>query len=204
MKFLLPLCAILWLSLAIGGVVYLAHYKNTPAEKNSSYPVIFPSESRIERHSEIPTLIFFAHPKCPCTRASLRELARLMADADGKLQAVVVFIKPQGEGEEWTKTDLRASSEMIPNVRVVIDEGERETRIFNAETSGLTLLYDLNGILRFGGGITASRGHEGDNAGRRAIFEIVTRETDNRAETFVFGCSLYKKDCQGELMPNAQ
>lgn len=204
MKFLLYFCIILWLSTAIGGVIYLTRYENTPAEKNVSYPAVFPAESHIERHAERSTLIFFAHPKCPCTRASLRELARLMTDVNGKLQAYVVFSKPKDESEEWTATDLRASAEVIPNVRVLIDEDERETKIFNAQTSGLTLLYDREGNLRFDGGITASRGHEGDNAGSRAIFEIITKENEQNAETLVFGCPLHKKDCQGELMQITQ
>lgn len=203
MKFLLYFCIILWLSAAIGGVIYLSQYENTPGEKNVSYPMIFPVESSIERSAERPTLIFFAHPKCPCTRASLRELARLMTDVSDKLQVFVVFSKPKETSEEWTETDLRRSAEAIPNVRVLIDEDERETKIFQAQTSGLALLYDRDGNLRFDGGITASRGHEGDNAGSRAIFEIVAKESDKTAETAVFGCPLHKKDCQGELMKNA-
>jgi hypothetical protein len=199
MRFLLFPCIILWLSIAVGGVFYLARYENTPAAQDVSYPTVFPPESRIERGRGRPTLIFFAHPKCPCTRASLRELARLMTDAGGRLQAYVVFIKPAGEGEEWTKTDLRTSAEAIPNARVLIDEDERETKIFGAQTSSLTLLYDRDGNLRFSGGITAARGHEGDNAGRRAVFELITEEVDKKVETLVFGCPLHKKDCQGEL-----
>jgi hypothetical protein len=194
----------LWLSTAVGGVFYLARYENTPAAADVFYPPVFPPESRIERAGERSTLVFFAHPKCPCTRASLRELARLMTDAEGKLQAYVVFMKPKGENEAWTETDLRRSAGAIPNVRVVIDEDERETRIFGAQTSGLTLLYDRDGNLRFGGGITASRGHEGDNAGSRAIFQIITQDASNAAETAVFGCPLHKKDCAGELMENAR
>jgi len=204
MKFLLCLCSILWLSVAIGGVFYLARYENTPAETNGSYPSVFPPESRIERESKRATLIFFAHPKCPCTRASIRELSRLMTDVNGNLQAYVVFSRPKGETEEWTETDLRAKAQAIPNVRVLIDDEERETKIFNAQTSGLTLLYDSDGNLRFDGGITASRGHEGDNAGSRAIFEIIMKDSIKTADTAVFGCPLHKKDCQGELMESAQ
>ncbi|HEX8737712.1 MAG TPA: hypothetical protein VF721_20435 [Pyrinomonadaceae bacterium] len=204
MRFLFFLGNILWLSIAVGGVFYLAQYENTPAEKNVFYPSTFPSESRIGRDAGRPTLVFFAHPKCPCTRASLRELERLIAQVDGRLQAYVVFIKPKGEGEEWLETDLRAKAETIPNVRVVIDEDERETGIFGAQTSGLTLLYDRDGNLRFEGGITASRGHEGDNAGSRAIFEIIMKDALKTTETAVFGCPLHKKDCQGELMEKTQ
>lgn len=204
MKFFVSFCVILWFSTVVSGVIYLTRYENTSADTNISYPLTFPPESRIERRTDLPTLIFFAHPKCPCTRASLHELERLMTDVDGKLQVFMVFIKPKDESEEWTETDLRKSAEAIPNVKVLIDEGERETNIFNAQTSGLVLFYDINGTLRFNGGITASRGHEGDNAGRQAIFEIITKEADKSTETFVFGCPLHSKDCKGELMPYAQ
>lgn len=204
MKYLLFFCAILWFSIAVGGVFYLMRYENTPAEKNAFYPSTFPPESRIEQSAERSTLIFFAHPKCPCTRASVRELSRLLTDVNGKLQVYVVFIRPKDESEEWTQTDLRASAEAIPKVRILIDEDGRETKIFNAQASGLVLLYDRHGNLRFEGGITASRGHEGDNAGSRALFEIVMQETDETVKTPVFGCPLHNKDCQGESMQYAQ
>lgn len=190
--------------MVICGVFYLAKYENTPAANNVSYPPIFPPESQIKRDFNQPTLIFFAHPKCPCTRASIRELSRLMTNVNGNLRVYVVFGKPSDESEEWTRTDLRANAEAIPNVRVLIDEDERETKIFNAQTSGLTLVYDRAGNLRFDGGITSSRGHEGDNAGSNAIFEIVTADNVKTAETAVFGCPLHKKDCQGALMETAQ
>ncbi|MDQ3801804.1 MAG: RedB protein [Acidobacteriota bacterium] len=216
MRLLLSFGAVLWLSVVAAGILHLARYENTPAAGNLSYPTVFPSESRIGRDARRATLVFFAHPKCPCTRASLRELARLVTDTGGSLQAIVVFIKPKGESEQWTETDLRANAAAIPNVRVLIDEDERETRIFGAQTSGLALVYDRAGNLRFGGGITASRGHEGDNAGSRAIFEIITGERkeeeveeeeglNKTAETAVFGCPLHKKDCHdGELMEKTQ
>lgn len=204
MKFLLCFCTLLWLFTAVGGVFYLTRYENTPAAEKVSYPLIFPPVSRIERDPAHLTLIFFAHPKCPCTRASIRELSRLMTSVNGNLQAYVIFSKPADESEEWTATDLRTNAEAIPNVRVLIDEDERETQIFNAQTSGLTLLYDRDGSLRFDGGITASRGHEGDNAGSRAIFEIITENVVKTTETAVFGCPLHKKDCRGEFLENTQ
>lgn len=134
----------------------------------------------------------------------MRELARLMTDVPNRLTTYVVFIRPENESEEWTETGLRESAEAIPNVRVVIDSNNRETGIFNAQTSGLTLLYDREGKLQFDGGITAARGHEGDNPGRLAIAEIVTQKIDKTAETLVFGCPLHNKDCEGELMQHAQ
>jgi hypothetical protein len=203
MRFLFLFCAILWFSAAVGGVFYLMRYESTTAVR-VSYPATLPAESSMEPDGERPTLIFFAHPKCPCTRSSLRELSRLITNVNGRVQAYVVFIQPEDEDELWTQTDLRTSAEAIPNVRVLIDRGERETHIFNAQTSGLVLLYDRKGNLRFNGGVTASRGLEGDNGGSRAIFEIVTQEVEKTAETSVFGCPLLNKDCPGGPTQYAQ
>jgi hypothetical protein len=200
MKVILFGISAIWLSVAIGGVVYLARYENTPSESAVSYPAAYPSTSRIDRDAEMSTLLFFAHPKCPCTRASLRELARLMADLDGRMQAFVVISKPPGSDEDWTNTELRTNAEAIPNVHVLIDLDNRETDLFGARTSGVTLLYDRRGELRFNGGITAARAHEGDNAGSRAIFDIVTNDADQRAAGPVFGCPIHDKNCTGELI----
>lgn len=204
MKKILILGAVIWFCAVVGGLAFLVRYENTPVQSGASYPQVFPPESRIERDAELPTLLFFSHPKCPCTRASLRELSRLMTDVDGKLQVVIVFIKPPDADEDWTNTDLRAYAESIPHVRVLIDEDERETRVFGAEVSGLNLLYDRSGNLRFNGGITAGRGHEGDNAGRRAIYEIITESQSQTTETIAFGCPLHEKNCPGKVIQNAE
>lgn len=200
MKLLYFFVLTLWFSVSIAGAVYLARYKNTAAEETNVYPKVFPEASSIQRNATLPTLIFFVHPKCPCTRASLHELNRLMTDINGKLKIHFVFIKPPETDETWTQTDLRASAETVPDARILIDEGGRETEIFNARTSGLILLYDRNGNLRYDGGITSSRGHEGDNSGRAAIYQIISQDSNLPAEMPVFGCPLREKDCQGEKM----
>jgi hypothetical protein len=117
-----------------------------------------------------------AHPKCPCTRASIGELAAIMAHCQGRLNAYVLFMKPEGFTEDWEKTDLWQSASQIPDVQVISDPSGEEARRFSAVTSGQTLLYDLKGELLFSGGITPSRGHSGDNAGKSAIVSIINRE----------------------------
>lgn len=204
MKSLLIIGALVWLSVVVYGTAWLTRYENTAAESGVAYPTSFPSESRLERDPARPTLIFFAHPKCPCTRAAINELARLMTDIDQKAVAYVVFIKPRDESDDWTNTELRSAAGSIPNVTVVTDNDERETHIFNAQTSSLTLLYDSSGKLRFDGGITAGRGHEGDNAGRTAIFDLITADAGSTAATSVFGCPLHQKDCPGQLPPGEE
>jgi hypothetical protein len=63
-------------------------------------------------------------------------------------------------------------------------------RAFGAKTSGFTALYAPDGRLLFHGGITASRGHEGDSAGAAAIVDFVVLGTASVRNTAVYGCGL--------------
>ena len=144
----------------------------------------------MERANDRPTLVMLAHPHCPCTQASIGELAQLMARLQGKVAAYVLFVKPKEAGRDWDDTDLRRSAEAIPGVKVLLDPDGVEARLFGAETSGHTQLFAADGRLLFSGGITASRGHAGGNAGETAIVALVNNQTPARSETLVFGCAL--------------
>jgi len=138
------------------------------------------------------------HPQCPCSRASIGELALLMAQSQGRLKAYVLFLKPAGFSDDWEKTDLWQSAAGIPGVKPLVDYDGMEARRFHAKTSGQTVLYDAEGRLLFSGGITAARGHAGDNAGRSAIVSLVNAKVADKAETPVFGCPLFDEnsDCR--------
>ena len=82
----------------------------------------------------------------------------------------------------------------------MMDGDGREARLFQAVTSGQTILYDSHGRLLFSGGITASRGHSGDNAGRSAIVSLVNAEVPDRTETLVFGCPLFTPDSECRVL----
>jgi hypothetical protein len=140
-----------------------------------------------------------AHPHCPCTRASIGELASIMAHSQGRLTAYVLFLKPQVFSEDWEKTDLWQSAATIPGVTVIPDDDGREARLFRAVTSGQVVLYHSEGRLLFSGGITSSRGHSGDNAGQSSIVSLVNAGVPVRTETFVFGCPLFdpNSECWG-------
>ena len=61
---------------------------------------------------------------------------------------------------------------------------------FGALASGQTMFYDADGTLQFSGGITASRGHSGDNAGRSTITALLFNGKSAVRSTPVFGCYL--------------
>lgn len=187
----------LWLLLVGIGLAVLWAYKNTPGVA-AKPPASWPAESPIQRATDKATLVMLAHPHCACTRASIGELALLMAHSRGRLTAYVLFLKPAGFSDGWERTDLRQSASGIPGVNVVIDDDGLEARRFRAMTSGQTSLYDTDGRLLFSGGITGARGHSGDNAGRSAIESILNTGAADRSETFVFGCPLFDEnsECQ--------
>src|SRR5436309_2046040 len=57
-------------------------------------PVDWPAESRIKTETGKARLVVLMHPQCPCSRATVEELARLMARCQGKLSAEVLMIQP--------------------------------------------------------------------------------------------------------------
>jgi hypothetical protein len=187
----------LWLLIVGGGLSVLWGYENAPGIA-AEPPHTWPADSQIQRAPDGYTLVMLVHPHCPCTRATIGELAQLMAHSQGRLTAYVLFLKPSGFSDDWEKTDLWQNAVSIPGVHAIADGDGVEARRFRAATSGQTILYDTKGRLLFSGGITESRGHSGDNAGRSAIIALVNESAVDRTETSVFGCPLFdeKSECR--------
>ena len=179
-----------WLVVVASGLGILLSYATTPGDIGDP-PRYWPKASTIERAEGMSTLVMFAHPRCPCTRASLAELERIMARSGGRLSAVVAFLSPSSEAAGWAKTDLWDRASAISGVRAVEDVDGREARRFHVATSGHALVYDASGAKTFSGGITSARGHEGTTAGGRAIAEGLSGSPAPDAGASVFGCSLF-------------
>jgi hypothetical protein len=186
----LLLAVAIWLSAVVGGLALLGRKANTPG-KASIAPSQWPVATTVRLDSGRATLVMFLHPNCPCSRATIEELNGLMAHCNGKITIYALFLKPKGVSDAWVHTDLWRSAEAIPGVHALSDEGGLEAHRFGAKTSGQTYLYGPKGDLLFRGGITAARGHSGDNAGRDAVQALLVGGSGRRdVTTPVFGCSL--------------
>jgi hypothetical protein len=119
------------------------------------------------------------------------ELAQVVAHVQGKARVFVLFYAPRNSGSDWTNTSLRRTAAEIPGVTVFSDIDGREARRFGAETSGHTFLYAPDGRLLFNGGITASRGHSGDNVGEGTLISLINNQPVTQSKTLVFGCPLH-------------
>jgi hypothetical protein len=192
-RLILTAAGALWLSMVGAGIGLLWSYESTPGFAAAT-PGRWPADSRIKPAADRATLVMLAHPHCPCTRASIGELSRLMTQAQGRVTAYVLFVKPPNFSDGWEQTDLWASAAAIPGVTVVRDDNGVEAVRFHAATSGQTVLYDAAGNLLFSGGITSARGHAGDNAGRTAIVSLLTSDEAEERGTLVFGCPLFAQN----------
>lgn len=153
----------------------------------------WPSGTVVQPGRDGATLVMVLHPRCPCSTASLDELSGLLARCGHRVATRILFAMPEDPGPDWTASSLVSAARALPGVEVLEDRGGREARRF-ARTSGQVQLYDGGGVLRFSGGITPGRGHQGDNEGRAAIEAILGGRTPPATSTPVFGCLLDKSD----------
>jgi hypothetical protein len=191
----LVLCAaLLWVGAAVGGIVYIFHYESRPAPR-SEVARVWPEDSGLARHRDGFQLVMTVHPRCPCTRASVSELNKLMLAWGGRVQAIALVSKPFELPDLWSETDITARLRQIPHVQVLHDLGGQKASAFGAVSSGQTLLYDGSGRLVFDGGLTAFRGHEGPSVGGALLKQLVAGRSAAASSSKVFGCSLKEKFC---------
>jgi hypothetical protein len=177
-------------TLGVGfGLHKLMQYSYTPGRPAVAAPV-WPANPWVAPALNHPTLLVFAHPRCPCSRATIGELARIMATYRSRVSVTVFFYAPSTEAADWDRTDLWRDASAIPGVRAAEDRDGAAARLFGAFTSGETLLFGTDGRLAFHGGITPARGHAGDSSGRDAILNLLAGRPAARASAPVFGCSI--------------
>jgi hypothetical protein len=181
---------LIWLTMIGTGYLLLAAYHARPGPPGSPARR-WPEESPIGLDPTRPTLLIFLHPRCPCSGASVAELASISACFGDRFAAHAILYRPDGPAEGWDKAEGSATDEVsIPGLRRWIDHGGRLARQFGVETSGHILLFEPAGTLLFSGGITASRGHRGENLGLDALVARIEREETGPRLSPIFGCPM--------------
>ncbi len=79
----------LWFAAAARGMKWISDYSLTPGEAGS--PAAAWPAGEIRRGEGRHTLVVGLHPECPCSRATLAELDRVLVEAGDALEAVVIF-----------------------------------------------------------------------------------------------------------------
>ncbi len=180
---------VFWGLVVGSGIVLLQVHASRPGDSGTP-SVQWPEGSLIRRVGGQPTLLIFLHPCCPCSRASLTELAHIMNRCGGRVSAHALLLRPARLPERWAESVIEQDLSELAGVLVWQDSGGSEARRFGVATSGHVLLYDAQGRLTFSGGITSARGHRGDNYGRDAVLARIMGKIGDRPGNPVFGCQL--------------
>jgi hypothetical protein len=155
------------LAVAAGFVVLGEHASETGAAGPT--PSTWPADAAFAPPGEQGTLLLVAHPQCPCTQATLVELAAALRGLDAPPRIDVLLMAGRDGLPIDLRADLDARIDALPDAQVQLDPGGRDARRFGSLTSGHVLLYAPDGSLRFSGGITGARGHAGANEARFAL-----------------------------------
>ncbi len=166
-----------WGVAVAAGAMLMNVYSMTPGSAGSP-PVRWPGGSEIPLDRRCPTLLIFLHPQCPCSDASLDELAAAIDRTSGRVSAWALVYRPRTNDDDWFPGELREAMAAIPGLSIAEDHEGAEAALFGIETSGHVLLFGPEGDLWFSGGITDGRGHRGESLGRSAL---ITRILDHRS-----------------------
>ncbi len=169
-------CVAIWGAAVSALFLWASHLTATPGTPGEP-PTRWPAGSALTVRSDRPTLLIFLHPSCPCSRASLAEFEILLGSADSPPTAIAVF---QGTEPAVRDTPFWREATAVRGLAVVADGGAERER-FGARTSGETLFYDAAGRLLFRGGVTAGRGHRGENSGRLTVAALLERDRHRKA-----------------------
>jgi hypothetical protein len=148
-----------------------------------------------ETNLELPTLILFFHPHCPCTNSTIRNLERLSVQLSKRANIVAFGFCPKLENDSWIESPITSALKRL-EANVVVDKDGQHCSKFGAFTSGHVLLYGHNGELLFTGGITAGRGHEGDCAATWDLLQKVDGLSTSISRWPVYGCPILRNEEQ--------
>jgi hypothetical protein len=193
---LLYTALIVWFLAVLAAFGFVWRYKTQPGP-NTNAPRQWPRVAAIVPAQDKANLVMFVHPHCPCSRASVAELARLAVEIGGRAQIHVVLVRPRGTDPGFEDGTLAERARAITGARVVVDDAAVEAERFGAQTSGAVVLYTRTGELAFSGGLTTARGHEGEGPAHAKIRSVLAGSDMTAATAPTFGCELEQIKTRG-------
>ena len=185
----LILLTVCWCGSAVAGFLILEKYKATPGEQGVVRSQ-WPENTSVDFAPRVYNFVLALHPHCPCSRATVGELARILDRLHVKVCLHVLVYRPAGSAGDWDSSTLLDEVAALSGARLHVDIDAAEAERFGILTSGGLVLYGVHGELLFQGGITPSRGHAGDTAAQDAIRERLLGQASTLYTAPVFGCPL--------------
>jgi hypothetical protein len=162
----------LWLAAVVWLFGQMMGYESQPAPA-AVVAQSWPDQTAAQRISGKYSLVVFIHPHCPCSRATLDTISRLITHHEKVLSTTLFFVLPDDVSRDWAKTDLYQRAQELVSAGVKIDSAAIEANRFGGTTSGQALLYSPNGSLVFSGGLTDARGKFGESASEWQINSLL-------------------------------
>lgn len=178
-----------WMLACVSLFVMLWSYANV-AGTQGMLPAGWSPATQLQAPDDRAMLLVFAHPKCPCTRATMSAIERLQREVPGTFATRVVFYEPDVADASWRETDLWARAAKLIDAKAIADPGGLMTSEAGAVVSGCVALFDRDGVLQFWGGLTPSRGHEGESVGLSALRSILRGRDPGPVRAPVYGCEI--------------
>lgn len=180
---------LLWGSGIAVSIFFLGRYEFTAGDAGTEI-TSWPAQLPIAFDASRQNLVVAAHPHCPCSRVSLRELkTALKANATAAVH--VVYYQPQNSAAEWRQTELVSESAELTGATLHFDTEGEIAAMLGARTSFDIFLFDTTRRVIFRGGITRGRGVSGVNPGRAALEAALRGNTAAKVHP-VYGCPLQK------------
>lgn len=182
---------LLWLVLILVGFSSMIVYASLPGKTSVSLTT-WPQDLAFQPAPHRACLVFFMHPRCPCTKASLNQLKELfLLSPDCPFDVKVLVFDPTNREQDWTQTLLLAEAKRLPHTDIVFDTDGKQAQRLGAFTSGHVLLFDADRNLVFSGGITPSRGHIGNCDGFSYLSQwILGGSTSGQKTAATYGCPI--------------
>lgn len=194
-----PLAAIvcLWLGMLGIGIGVIEHYANQPGPVGSEPAAHEPGTHEPRTR---PLARMYVHPRCPCSRASLLELAALMSSPQVVADLEIHFYRPADAPDDWASGRAWRLAQQIPRARILIDPEAARAHADGALTSGHLVIRTADGAIAYSGGITRSRGEQGHSPAHDRVLHLLGAERDSHNEPalaqaapatgLVFGCRI--------------
>ena len=161
----IAIALVVWVVGSVGGMAMLWSYSAGPGMSAQPPARLVDAEKQIAPIPGANNLLLFLHPKCYCSQATVNMTARFLAQAKTKPLLRVFMVLPEGKPESWAKDTLWKSIEALAPTEIRVDVNGKVAEAMGVKTSGQVLLYDAKGELRYAGGLTSGRGHEGCDLG---------------------------------------
>lgn len=187
------LAGLVWAAgLAVGYVQLLAHAQ-TPGAIGATTADVPPPELRDGRTPGRHLVVLALHPRCPCSSATVGELADVLGWTPEVFDLVLLTYVPSDPAAgPWPAPTVPAAlRRFLP--RLVPDaDGQLAARL-GAETSGHVLVYNHADRPVFSGGVTPGRAHHGRTEGQRLLRDFLAERMGVPAMAVtapVYGCPI--------------